>query len=124
MRKKAESLFKNEMTQHIIDKIEEKKYFSGKEKIAGEKFFLGCLLLEEKDNIEIVIDICERDIEDRTYELYSIKVNGLSKVGYFTLSNKNSHINKNIKDILKKLKAEERLEQIKNEIEEEIKNDK
>jgi hypothetical protein len=122
MKLDVNKLLVNEMTATLVENSQEKLYFSGKTKKEGDMFCLACLKLESKDDLEIVIDVCDRDIEDGTYFLNSIKTNGKLNMGYFKLQNvvTNEKMQQNINNILNLSTNEEKLENIKGEINSEI----
>ena len=108
------------MTSDIIDNHDVKNYFSGKVKTLGDKFMLGCLVLPNNPELQIVIDICERDIDDGTYTLNSVKINGPRKLGFFKISKMNDIIEKNLEDSYGLHKTEDKLEKVKDKLEKEI----
>lgn len=109
------------MTKDIVDNHVVKEYFSGKNKEVGDEFLLGCLFLPEKPELQIVVDICMRDIEDGTYTLNSVKVNGKRRLGYFRITKTNETIENNLEKSYELYKTEEKLELTKSKLEQEIK---
>lgn len=109
------------MTDDIVNNHDIKEYFSGKNKQVGDEFFLACLYLPDNPELQIVVDICMRDIDDGTYTLNSVKVNGTRKLGFFRITNSNEVIESNLKKSYELHKTEDKLETVKFKLDQEIK---
>lgn len=114
------SLFKREITQEILDSHIVKTFFSGKEKEVGDKFLLGMLKIDIRDDLEVIIDICELDIQEEIYELTHYVLKGKDSLAYFKLKNSNDFIENLLKEVIQLTNAEEKLEILKKKIDQEI----
>jgi len=118
------SLSKLKMTQEIIDKHISStgavNYFSGTKKEDGDIFFLGCLVIPDHPDLQIIADIPMKDIDAGYYSLSHVKVNNGKKLGYFALNKTTPTIEDNLKDIFEKYDIEFKLEIMKAKIDEEI----
>lgn len=122
---KIENLFVNSITEKTLERHKElgrsDTFFSGIEKKVDDKFFLAVLLIpDHREDLQIVIDVCEQDIIDETYRLQKIQTVGGKNLAYFKLNKTNDHIIENIAESLKLTKTEERLEDLKKKIEIEV----
>ena len=115
-----EDLNKIVMTSDIVDNHDIKEYFSGKTKQVGDEFLLACLVLPDNPELQIVIDICVRDIDDGTYTLNSVKVNGTRKLGFFKITKTNEKIVSNLEKSYELHKIEDKLEVVKTKLDQEI----